>query len=274
MYRNRNTIIKMNKFSNINEFFQQIPLLENKKNKRVAVYTALFGNSDELKKPKKTEKEIDYFCFTNNPSLVSDKWNIILLPVLYYDPRMSARSLKILSHKILNKYDYSVWIDATCTIYNSINDLIFNFGESENIISFNHPNRKCIYKEARICQLYGYDKFRTISKQIEWYKKLEYPKNNGLASTAVLIRRNNENDVKVLNEEWWNIVSNYSNRDQLSFNFIIWKYGIKNHMKEYHILEKFFYITPHKHLSFYFDNGKMIKSIRSMFLGFYRKLRG
>ena len=28
-------------------------------------------------------------------------------------------------------------------------------------------------------------------------------------------------------EEWWNMVLYYSHRDQLSFNYVLWKTGIK-----------------------------------------------
>ena len=264
----------MDKFSNVADFLKKIPVLENKKNKRVAVYTAIFGNYDKLNEPKKIENEIDYFCFTDNSSLVSDKWNIILLPFLYRDPRMSAKALKILPHKVMMNYDFSVWVDGSCTIVSSIVDFVFNVCEGENLSSFKHPQRDCIYKEARNCQLYGQDKFSTISKQMEWFKSLGYPKNNGLTMSGILVRRNNNEDVKILNEEWWNIIDNYSIRDQLSFNFVLWKYGIKNKVLETDpLLESFFYINYHTRTIFYSMDGKKINRIRSMFLNIYIKLR-
>ena len=114
----------MNKPPNIDEFFRNIPILENKKNKKVAVYTAIFGNSDKLNEPHKIENEIDYFCFTDNSSLVSDKWNVIILPSIFHNPRMSARALKILSHKVMMNYDFSVWVDGSFTIVSSIVDFV------------------------------------------------------------------------------------------------------------------------------------------------------
>jgi len=264
----------MNKFFSVADFLKKIPVLENKKNKRVAVYTAIFGNYDKLNEPKKIENEIDYFCFTDNSSLISDKWNVILLPFLYRDPRMSARALKILSHKVMMNYDFSVWVDGSFTIVSSIVDFVFNVCKGENLSSFKHPQRDCIYKEARVCQLRGMDKFSIISKQMKWYKSLEYPKNNGLTMSGILVRRNNNEDVKIFNEEWWNIVDNYSIRDQLSFCFILWKYGIKNKvLKGDQLLESFFHLIPHTRMAFYSKDGNKINRIRAMFFHIYIRFR-
>ena len=263
----------MNKTPNIYEFFKNIPILENKKNKKIAVYTAIFGNSDKLNEPHKIENEIDYFCFTDNSSLVSDKWNVIILPSIFHNPRMSARALKILSHKFMTNYEFSVWIDGSIKIINSIDKFVFKFCEVENFCAFSHPNRDCIYREALVCQLQGRDKFKTISNQMKWYKKLGYPKNNGLLMSGILVRQNNEQDVKTLNEEWWNVVENYSNRDQLSLNFVLWKYRIKNIVLDQSSLKFFFYIKPHKRINYYSTNGKKINRIRAILLDMYIKLR-
>ena len=264
----------MSTHSSVNEFFEQIPVLENKKNKRVAVYTAIFDNYDELKEPEVIDSGVDYFCFTNNKTLKSGNWNFIILQHLYRDSRMSSRVLKILSHKIMMNYDFSVWVDGSCTVVSSIVDFVFNFCEGENICAFKHRARDCIYQEARACQLLGKDKSSIISKQMDWYKSLGYPNNNGLIETTILVRRNNEKDVKTLNEEWWNIVDNFSNRDQLSFNFILWKYGIENKvLGPDPLITSFFYIKPHLRMTFYSRNGKRINRIRSMLSYIYLKLR-
>ena len=269
-----NTKIMMNKIYNVDKFFKEISILKNKENKRVAVYTAIFEDYDKLNEPKQTENEIDYFCFTDNPSLVSNTWNIILLTSLYRDSRMSARALKILSHKVMMNYDFSVWVDGSCTIMSSIVNFVFNLCEGKNISSFKHSRRDCIYKEARTCQLLGKDEFSIINKQIDWYKSQRYPKNNGLVMTGILVRKNKENDTRTLNEEWWNIVDNYSNRDQLSFNFILWKHNIKNKVLEIEPSFKyFFYINLHSQLTFYSRGGNKISRIRSILLHIYSKFR-
>lgn len=263
----------MDKALNINEFFQKIPTLENKLNKSVSIYTAIFGDNDELNEPKEIEKGVDYFCFTDNFSLVSKNWKIILLPSLYLNPRMSARALKILSHKIMINYELSVWIDGSVKITSSILEFLKNYCKKENICTFDHPSRNCIYKEALDCQIKGRDNFNIISNQMKLYKKLKYPKNYGLLMTGILVRRNNTKEVRILNDRWWDVLIQHSNRDQLSFNFILWKYKLKNKVLNQSTLKSFFYIKPHKKINFYSKNGQKINRLRSMLLNIYIKLR-
>ena len=45
-------------------------------NKRIAVYTAIFGDYDELEDPLMKVDGVDYICFTNNPKLMSSIWEI------------------------------------------------------------------------------------------------------------------------------------------------------------------------------------------------------
>ena len=42
-----------------------------------------------------------------------------------------------------------------------------------------------------------------------------------------MVRKHNKKDCIELMEKWWNEINNYSHRDQLSFNYIVWKLGIK-----------------------------------------------
>ena len=51
------------------------------------------------------------------------------------------------------------------------------------------------------------------------------PQNYGLAETNILYRNHSQNIINLM-EEWWEMIKNYSKRDQLSFTYILWKNGI------------------------------------------------
>lgn len=61
----------------------------------------------------------------------------------------------------------------------------------------------------------------------ERYKKEKFPDDNGLIESCLMIRKHNENDSIYLMNKWYEEIKNYSHRDQLSFNYIMWKTGIK-----------------------------------------------
>ena len=70
------------------------------------------------------------------------------------------------------------------------------------------------------------DKPEIIDKQIEKYKKEKFPENFGLVQSNIVIRHHNSDDCIFLMNSWWEQIANESHRDQLSFNYVIWKTGL------------------------------------------------
>ena len=66
-----------------------------------------------------------------------------------------------------------------------------------------------------------------INLQIEKYKQLEYPEHNGLIASGILFRDHHDEQVIKLCEDWFDEVTNYSRRDQLSFNYVCWMNDFK-----------------------------------------------
>lgn len=65
----------------------------------------------------------------------------------------------------------------------------------------------------------------TEKTTLDWANVLRrnrYPVNNGLNETNILYRIHS-NDIKRFNDFWWSCIERYSRRDQLSFNFALWK---------------------------------------------------
>ena len=99
------------------------------------------------------------------------------------------------------------------------------YKEGKSVYIRKHPKRTCIYKEAEECIKIKKDALVNITQQIQKYKDTGYPKDNGLAETNVIYRIHNNEYCKKLMETWANEVIKYSHRDQLSFNYALWKIG-------------------------------------------------
>jgi hypothetical protein len=100
-------------------------------------------------------------------------------------------------------------------------DLIKKFLLSD-IAAFLHPHRNCVYKEATVCKQLKKDTAYHIDRQMLRYMQENYPDNYGLHACGLLLRRNTET-VQSFEKLWWDEVSQYSYRDQLSFDYIRWK---------------------------------------------------
>ena len=52
--------------------------------------------------------------------------------------------------------------------------------KESDVAVFKHTDRNCLYKEAEILKELKYDYIELIDKQVNFYKSVGYPENNGL----------------------------------------------------------------------------------------------
>ena len=197
------------------------------------IYTAIFGSYDNITEPSFIPKGWDFVCFTDS-DIKSDVWDVRKVLPLYEDPTRNARKYKILPHRFLSEYDYSIWIDGNILVRNDVNELVDEYLSNCNIAMMNHNKnvldpRNCVYDEANTILHFGQingnykDNPELIVNQMEKYKSDNYPSNNGLAVTMEVLRKHNESDVVKTMEKWWEELKYNSKRDQLSFNYSAWK---------------------------------------------------
>ena len=152
-----------------------------------------------------------------------------------------ARFFKTHPHLFFKNYQKSVWIDGNIDIINNLNNCIDLLINDNYILCYDHPCRSCIYLEIDACKQLKKDIIKNLNNIQKYLIDENYPKNNGLIQSNILVRNHNNTDCIFLMEKWWEMINNYSIRDQLSFNYIFWKYGGKylttNHKM---ILNKFF----------------------------------
>lgn len=188
------------------------------------IYSAITGGYDEVKEPEYVNPDLDYILFTDNPNVKSDVWEIRLISKeANLDDTRISKKIKILGHKYLEDYDFSIWVDGKLLIKSDLYDFVLNYRGREPFLCFNHYENDCIYQEKELCRILNKDDPDIMNAQIERYRKEGYPEHNGLIEGAILVRElKNERVIKVM-ETWWQEVLHGSKRDQLSFNYACWK---------------------------------------------------
>jgi hypothetical protein len=190
---------------------------------RIVIYTSITNCFDQIPQLVSTWSGCDYVCFTDNPHLRSDVWNLRLLPSSNLDPRRRARLPKILPHLFLPESDLSIWMDG-----NVVPEVdLFQFAKANlkdrAALFFAHGERQCLYEEADKCITLGKDSADLINSQIAKYQREGMPRNFGLAECSILIRRHNDPQLIALMNSWWNELIAWSARDQLSLPYVSWK---------------------------------------------------
>lgn len=161
--------------------------------------------------------------FSDVPVENAGVWKVKQATGIFSDPRRNARY-----HKAKPEFDslFSIWIDGTVTLVKSPQWLIDNELGDCDMAVFRHMERDCLYDEAKECIKLNKDKREVIEKQVARYQQEKYPAGNGLASTRMVIRRNTP-AVRRFNKLWLEEIIHYSLRDQISFNYCVWKAGVR-----------------------------------------------
>jgi len=197
------------------------------------VYTALFGNYDDLIDPKERYEGCDFICFTDRKDLKSDVWKIRVVENIDLSPNLMNRKYKILPHLYLSDYEQSLYVDSNIKILKNPLELCNKYLIKYNLVLPKHFERKCIYKEAKECIVLGRTKLKEVEKQILKYKTNKFPLNFGLAENNIILRNHNNKVIVRIMNEWWQELINETKRDQLSLAYILWKNNLKfNFMEE------------------------------------------
>ena len=200
--------------------------------KRYVIYSAMVGAYDDILQPKVVDERFDYILFSND--IKEARVGIwVVRPIAYHndDNTRICRYVKTHPEEMVPGYEVSIWMDSNVQIltnyfYKRVIEL-----DEQNVLfsSMWHPNRDCIYAEA----------FTVVKMRVEyedvvadWCHKLQkekYPRHNGLCETDVMFRKHNGCLTAETDVLWWQCIERYSRRDQLSFNYALWKKGIPCH---------------------------------------------
>lgn len=189
---------------------------------KLVVYTAIFGNYDELNEPDVVNSDIDYICFTDNPNLVSANWKIKLVKRKQSDSVLESRMYKLLPHKLFNA-EYSLWMDANLKIKGNLLSFVKENIKDKEILLIPHFERDCLYEEGGKCICNHRDNAFDIINQLKVYLDRGCPQHVGLYCGGVLARKHGTENMIRFDELWWQHFQKFSKRDQISLSYLIWK---------------------------------------------------
>lgn len=197
--------------------------------KKLVVYTAIFGDYDDLIDPKEKFEGCDFICFTDREDFQSDVWKIKIVKNCDLPSNMMNRKYKILPHLFLSEYEWSIYVDGNIAILKNPLELAEKYLSKYSIVVPKHFVRDCAYEEAKECLRLGKVKYEEVKRQMDKYRREGFPPKFGLGENNVILRRHNEEKVIKIMRDWWNEINTYTQRDQLSLAYVLWKNGEKFH---------------------------------------------
>lgn len=191
---------------------------------RTTVYTAIFGDYDNLKVPTVVELGISYVVLTDWKKALPYPWLARAVSRKHADARRESRRYKLLAHQFFPDADITLWHGGNIQLRQKPRIMVEDMLGDADIAAFKHPHRDCLYDEAKICLDWKLDEPGRINRQMNKYRNEGFPEHFGLTACWFMIRRNTK-VVQEFCDLWWSELD--SVRDQLSFDYVRWKTGIR-----------------------------------------------
>jgi len=255
---------KNNKVTNqIINYKNNINNISDIKNLKKVVYTALLGNYDKAH-PIAKEEGYDYFMFTDQKFQNNSKSNWTILHIgeevksLNLSTFKLQRYFKTHPHLYFKQYNLSIYIDASFEIKGNLDEFLLRILTPKlSIYVLEHPDRKSINNELEAVIIALKEINKTVTIVRNKYNMENFPDNNGLSENCLIIRKHNELRCIDYMNDWFHEIKQYSHRDQLSFNYILWKTGnkdVKYISKKY--IDKYFVQNPIHLINYEFKSNR------------------
>ena len=223
--------IKINQKQQIKKYNNNIYNLIYIKNLKKVVYTSVLGKYDNVRSIKK-ENGYDYIILTDQIFENKNHLNWTILNIneetnyLNLNIIKTQRFFKTHPHLFFQNYDLSIYIDPTFEIKGQLDEFLLRIlTPNLSIYVLEHPDRNTINNEFSAVLQYYKETNKTVNFIKNKYNKEKFPDNNGLAECCLIIRKHNEINCKNFMNNWFEEIKLNSHRDQLSFNYILWKFG-------------------------------------------------
>ena len=216
----------------------------------VCIYTINFNNYEGKRILLQKNTDIDNIYFTDDPSLKENSiihkciQNNILF--LYIDvekytsnnwwtvQKQVQRMIKTCPHDYLPlNYTKSIYLDGDRMLTKKfckedVNRLL----DDVDIVCYENPwnrgNPKRVCNEKKVIQQSNHDTKENLDRIWKILQENHFPDNIGLSETSILIR--NHSNIKLFSNEWRDLIK-ICIRDQMSFEYLLWKHKVKYRRK-------------------------------------------
>lgn len=226
----------------------QVPNIQKITENKNCMFTTIIHDYDVLL-PQNFGKSNgwDYVCFTDDVNLKSDFWKIIYIK---NESKTDMEHIKLSKHyktnffNHLKQYNNLFWLDAHILINIDLNDYLKNLANND-IIFVDHPWRENISQEIDECVRLKKETPEMGEAIKKKYDELGYKYDNGLIAGGFILFNNNEKVIRFFSQ-WWDEIKNFSHRDQLSANFVLWKNPDIKHKILRGVYNNHFKVLSHK----------------------------
>lgn len=200
---------------------------------RLAVYTCVFGNYDDVEEPIIKGRFCDYYIVTDQIVSPKSKWKQIE-PKAYpesfdsWHPAIKNRYFKMHPDVLFPDHQYSLYVDGNIKLITDMYPFLVEMKSRRSVFGlFNHPVWNCIWDMTEVLIEQGLvDRDGAVS-QLSRYSSEGFPKQWGLFECSFIMREHHHTESKETMDIWWNEYLHGEKRDQICFPYALWKNGMQ-----------------------------------------------
>ena len=160
---------------------------------------------------------------------------------------MNAKEIKMFPYLFLSDYDYTIWLDSSCKIIDphfAMELLKYLPDSGIAALGWSQGHKTIIEHEIEDCI-----RLKLVNPNVAHLQANNYRKeglvNEKLYGCTCLIRDNRNEKISRLCQTWWEHNQKYTSRDQISFPYVLWKYGIECGKIPYNEWRDMIYLYDH-----------------------------
>lgn len=202
----------------------------------IVVLSAIFGGKD-VPLPIRTDAD-RCVLFTDRPTKARG-WEVLPPSGENIDPRLESKFVKAAALDLFPDAETVIWVDGNISVIDSVRELDYE------LAAFCHLERACLYDEAAACRRLRLAPAVDLDRQVAAYERAGHPRHWGLWECGVVVRRQTPEN-RELGRLWWDHITTFTSRDQVSFPFVLRELGLRcDRMPSLRLDESHFRLEKH-----------------------------
>jgi hypothetical protein len=190
-------------------------------------YTAILNSYDQLPNFVHWDDNVRYICFTNGPlDAGNSKWELVYIPSYFKDPKITSGFFKANSHILFGADVISLWVDGNLRNINVTAASAVKMVAHSPVAALPLRERTKVSEEIDVVVSLGLEHPSSAGRLRQMFRTDGFPDDQPLAATMMLVRDHRSAALRRANGAWWSLISSGIRRDQLTFNFALWRSGI------------------------------------------------
>jgi hypothetical protein len=187
------------------------------------IYTCVTGNYDRVYPPVTTSGDVQFIMLTDDDTLSVPGWNVkVISPSKDLSPSLQNRHCKIFPWKYIQDTDESIYVDGNVRILSDLSGIFSHLDGHHDVVLLRHPKREFVHEEIESCvQLKKVNDRTSLDNEYAELIKRGFIDHGMLTENNVIIRSHNSMAAKEAMQIWWEFVTKYSGRDQISLHYAL-----------------------------------------------------